>query len=111
MEDTLPAEIWDSRFGPIFWEKFQESYPEEVFEEDQKHIQHYLMTKFSRLDAKELFKVVKLILANNPEGNKFMKRLVDDIVKSLKQREAEDILGKDEDDDDDLSGINLDDLF
>lgn len=112
MEDTLPAEIWDSRFGPVFWELFQESYPEEVFEEDQKHIQHYLITRFSRIDAKEFFKLIEAILSKKPEGNKFMKKLVDEIVRDLKQREAEDILGKeDDDDDDDLSGINLDDLY
>lgn len=26
-EDTLPSEIWDSRLGPVFWEKFMASYP------------------------------------------------------------------------------------
>jgi hypothetical protein len=30
-EDTLPAEIWDSRLGPVFWEKLQDAYPAEDF--------------------------------------------------------------------------------
>ena len=28
MEDTLPAEIWDLRLGPVIWEKFMEAYPQ-----------------------------------------------------------------------------------
>jgi hypothetical protein len=35
-EDTLPAEIWDSRLGPIFWEKFLESWPDKLFDDDMK---------------------------------------------------------------------------
>ena len=53
-EDTLPAEIWDIRLGPIFWEKFLETYPDEVFEEDKKHIQNYLFSRFSMISASEL---------------------------------------------------------
>jgi hypothetical protein len=56
-EDTLPAEIWDSRLGPIFWEKFMASYPIELFDEDKKHIQHYLFMRFSALNAEEFMKV------------------------------------------------------
>jgi hypothetical protein len=51
-EDTLPAEIWDSRLGPIFWEKFTESYPIEVFDEDKKHLQHHLFFRFSKLSPR-----------------------------------------------------------
>lgn len=112
MEDTLPAEIWDSRFGPVFWEKLQETYPAEIFDEDKRHIQHYLLMRFSRLDAKEFMKITKLILAGDPQGTAFIKKLVDEIVKDLKQREAEDVLGKDDDDDDiDIDDIDIKDLF
>jgi len=112
MEDTLPGEIWDSRFGPVFWEKFQEAYPSEIFDEDKKHIQHYLLFRFSKLDAKEFMKITKLILAGDPQGAAFIKRLVDEIVKDLKKREAEDVLGRDDDDDDiDIDDIDIKDLY
>ena len=103
-EDTLPAEIWDSRLGPIFWEKFMGAYPIELFDEDKKHIQHYLFMRFSKLDAKEFFKVAKLILSGDPKGTQFIQRMVDEIVKELKQRDYEESMG---DDDFDLSDLGL----
>jgi len=106
-EDTLPAEIWDSRLGPIFWEKFMATYPMELFDEDKKHIQHYLFMRFSSLDAKEFFRVANLILAGDPKGNKFIQDMVDDIVRELKNQEYKDAMGED---DDDYSGVDLSDL-
>lgn len=103
-EDTLPSEIWDSRLGPVFWEKFVDSYPDELFEEDKKHIQHYLFIRFSRLNAEEFFKIAKLILQGSPEGNKFIKRMVDEIIQDLKKEDYEEDYG---DDDLDLSSLGL----
>jgi hypothetical protein len=107
-EDTLPAEIWDMRLGPIFWEKFQEVYPMELFDEDKKHIQHYLFMRFSKLDAEQFFRVAKLILKGDPQGEKFIKKLVDEIVSDLKKQEYEDEASKW--DDDNLDDIDLADL-
>jgi hypothetical protein len=109
-EDTLPAEIWDSRLGPIFWEKFVNTYPMELFEDDMKHIQHYLFMRFSALDAREFMRVAKLILSGDPKGNRFIQEMVNDIVRELKNQEYNDVMGYDEDEDDDLSGIDLSDL-
>lgn len=103
-EDTLPAEIWDSRLGPIFWEKFMATYPIELFDEDKKHIQHYLFMRFSKLNAKEFFRVAKLILSEDPKGTQFIQRMVDEIVKELKQRDYEESMG---DDDFDLSDLGF----
>lgn len=108
-EDTLPAEIWDSRLGPIFWEKFMAAYPAEIFEDDMKHIQHYLFMRFSKLNAEEFFRVAKLILSGNPQGNQFIQRMVDEIVKELNEYEAEQSYSSD--DDDDLGDDDLDDLL
>lgn len=108
-EDTLPAEIWDSRLGPIFWEKFTAAYPDELFDEDMKHIQHYLFMRFSKLNAEEFFRVAKLILSGNPQGNQFIQRMVDEIVKELNEYEAEQAYSSD--DDDDLGDDDLDDLL
>lgn len=105
-EDTLPAEIWDSRLGPIFWEKFTETYPAELFDEDMKHIQHYLFMRFSKLSAEEFFRIAKLILSDNPKGTEFIQRMVDEIVKELRQYDSDSALYDDDDDDglDDLLG-------
>ena len=109
-EDTLPAEIWDSRLGPIFWEKFVATYPIELFEDDMKHIQHYLFMRFSKLDANEFFRVAKLILSGDPKGQQFIQRMVDEIVSELKKQEYERSMNQDDDDDDDLDDIDLSQL-
>ena len=111
-EDTLPAEIWDSRLGPIFWEKFMASYPIELFDEDKKHIQHYLFMRFSALNAEEFMKVSKMILKGDPLGQQFIQGMVNEIVKDLKDKDYKDAMGYDEDDedDDDLSGVDFSDL-
>lgn len=116
--DTLPNEIWDLRLGPVIWEKFSQAYPSEVFEEDKKHIQHYLFARFSALDTKQFFEVAKQILSGNPKGEKFLKDMVDDIVSDLNKRDLDNSLGGYEDDDygdddygDDDDDDGLDDLL
>jgi len=106
-EDTLPAEIWDSRLGPIFWEKFVQTYPMELFEDDMKHIQHYLFMRFSALSADEFMRVAKMILKGDPKGQQYIQRMVDDIVRDLKNQEYKDAMG---DEDEDYGDIDLSDL-
>ena len=100
-EDTLPSEIWDSRIGPVFWEKFLETYPDELFEEDKKHLQHYLFFRFSKLDAKEFLAIAKLILSGDERGKQFIQRMVDEISEELRKEEYETAMGKYDDEDDD----------
>ena len=109
-EDTLPAEIWDSRLGPIFWEKFMATYPMELFEDDMKQIQHYLFMRFSALSAEEFMRVAKLILKGDPKGNKFIQDMVNEIVRELKDQEYKDAMGYEDEEDDGLSGIDFSDL-
>lgn len=106
-EDTLPSEIWDSRLGPIFWEKFMSTYPMELFDEDKKHIQHYLFMRFSALDAKEFFRIAQLILNDDPKGKQFIQRLVDGIVNDLKKQAYKEALPDEDDDDIDLSELGI----
>ena len=108
-EDSLPSEIWDSRLGPIFWEKFVSTYPIELFEDDMKHIQHYLFMRFSVLNAKEFMTLAKKILKGEPEGQRIIQRMVDDIVKELKEKNYKDAMG-DEEDDEDYGDVDLSDL-
>jgi hypothetical protein len=112
-EDTLPSEIWDSRLGPVFWEKFVSTYPIELFEDDMKHIQHYLFMRFSALSAEEFMRVAKMILSGDPKGEKFIQGMVNDIVKELKEQDYKEAMGyddEDDEDDDNLSGIDFSDL-
>lgn len=104
-EDTLPGEIWDSRLGPVFWEKFTEAYPDELFEDDKKHIQHYLFFRFSKLSAEEFFKIAKLILQGDPRGKSFIERMVKEITDDLKKQQYEE-----EDDDEGFDDIDWESL-
>lgn len=109
-EDTLPSEIWDSRLGPVFWEKFLASYPIELFDEDKKHIQHYLFMRFSSLSADEFMRVAKMILSGDPKGQQFIQRMVDDIVKEIKNQEYRDAMGNEDDDDEGYDGVDYGDI-
>lgn len=100
-EDTLPAEIWDSRLGPIFWEKFRESWPDKLYEEDQRHLQQYLFMKLSQLEAKDFIVLSKAIMADKPEAKEVINRMVNEIVEILKKHEYESKMSDDEDDEDD----------
>ena len=104
-EDTLPAEIWDSRLGPVFWEKFTETYPDKLFEEDQKYLQHYLFARFSRLNAQEFIRIAKLILSDDPKGKQFIERMVNEIIDEIKRDEYEDAMSDDDDDNDSMGGF------
>ena len=107
-EDSLPSEIWDSRLGPIFWEKFVATYPMELFEDDMKHIQHYLFMRFSALNAEEFMTLAKKILKGDPEGQRIIQRMVDEIVKELKEQDYKDAMGGE--DDEDFDDVDLSDL-
>jgi hypothetical protein len=108
-EDTLPAEVWDSRLGPIFWEKFRESWPDKLYEEDQRHLQQYLFMKLSQLEAKDFIVLTKAIMADKPEAKEVINRMVDEIVDILKKHEYESKMSDDDDDSDDY-GNNDDDF-
>ena len=95
MEDTLPAEEGDLRLGPVIWEKFLEVYPDNFFDmEEQKRIKNYFYFKFVSLEAEEFLKLAKEILSGSQKGKDQVKKMVDDIVKQLKQEDYEDVSGE-----------------
>ena len=110
-EDTLPAEIWDSRLGPIFWEKFRESWPDKLYEEDQRHLQQYLFMKLSQLEAKDFIVLARAILADKPEAKEVINRMVSEIVEILKKHEYESKMSDDDDDGDNYGNNDDDDDF
>jgi hypothetical protein len=79
----------------------------DLFDEDKKHIQHYLFMRFSALSADEFMRVAKMILKGDPRGQQFIQRMVDDIVIDLKDQDYKDAMGDDEEDYDD---VDLSDL-
>jgi hypothetical protein len=68
--------------------------------------------RFSALNAEEFMKVSKMILKGDPLGQQFIQGMVNEIVKYLKDKDYNDAMGYDEDDedDDDLSGVDFSDL-
>jgi hypothetical protein len=88
--DTLPNEMWDLRLGPVIWEKFLESYPDRIFAEDAKHIQHYFFSRFSKLSADEFFRLARLIIKGDPMGKEIVERMVAEIEEHLKNEDWRD---------------------
>ena len=101
-EDTIAGEIWDMRLGPVIWEKFRESYPEELFEDDKKNLQQYFMVKFAELTPTEFFKMAKEIMSGSARGKKMVANMVQEIKDELQQQDFEDAIGGEDDDDDDM---------
>jgi len=95
MEDTLPAEVWDLRLGPVIWEKFLEVYPDDFFDiDEQKRIKNYFYFKFVSLEAQEFLDLAKEILSGSQKGKNQVKKMIDDIVKQLKDEDWEDVSGE-----------------
>ena len=99
-EDTLVAEVWDLRLGPVIWEKFRESYPEEILQDEKVIIQSYLFSELASMDVRDFFKLTKLILSGSEEGKEEVKRIVDEIIAELDKYEYEDAMDDYGDDDD-----------
>ena len=98
-EDTVPAEAWDLKLGPVFWELLQKSYPIEILsEEDMKYIQHYLFMRISAMPADSFFELFREVLEEKPAGREKIQRMVNEIVKELE----EDDENEEEDEDDDI---------
>ena len=95
MEDTLPAEVWDLRLGPVIWEKFLEVYPDDFFDADeQKRIKNYFYFKFVSLEAEQFLSLAKEILSGSQKGKDQVKKMIDEIVNQLKQEDYEDASGE-----------------
>jgi|TARA_R110001592_G_scaffold108910_2_gene304175 hypothetical protein len=94
-EDTLPAEVWDLRLGPIIWEKFMESYPEDLLNsDDYGRIKNYLYYNIVSLEPEPFIGLAKEILSGSPRGKEMVAKIVDDIKKQLKDEDYEDATGE-----------------
>lgn len=106
-QDTLPYEVWDLRLGPIIWEKFTQSYPDKIYEDDLKEIQNYLFSRFSSLSTEQFFELAKEIMSGTGNGKKSVAKMVEEIIEELKGQSYEDALSGDFDDDDDFNLDNF----
>ena len=105
--DTLPSEVWDLRLGPIIWEKFRESYPGKLHEDDMRHIQNYLFSRFSALDTEEFFKVSKEIMRGSDLGKTIVSNMVNQIIDDIKNEDYEqDQYDREWSDDEDRDGFS-----
>ena len=94
-EDTLPAEVWDLRLGPIIWEKFLESYPEDLLNsEDYGRIKNYLYYNIVSLEPEPFIGLAKEILSGSQRGKEMVAKIVDDIKQQLKDEDYEDATGE-----------------
>lgn len=100
-EDTVPAEAWDLKLGPVFWELLQRAYPLDILtDEDKKHIQLYLFSKISAMPAKEFFDLFKEVLEEKPSGKQKIQRMVDELVRELEDDDDDEDYEDEEEDDD-----------
>ena len=100
-EDTVPAEAWDLKLGPVFWELLQRAYPLDILsDEDKKHIHLYLFSKISAIPAKEFFDLFKDILEEKPSGKQKIQRMVDELVRELEDDDDDEDYQDEEEDDD-----------
>ena len=102
-EDTLVAEVWDLRLGPVIWEKFRESYPHDLLQDDKRIVQNYLFSEFANMDAKEMFALAKKILSGGQEGKEELEKMVKGIISDLNKEQYEDATGDFGDDDGDTA--------
>jgi len=104
-EDTLTAEVWDLRLGPIIWEKFREAYPMDLMQDDKTEIQNYLFSEFANMDAKDMFRLTKNILAGNDEGKEELQRITQEIINQISKEDYEESLPTDYDDEGGDEGV------
>ena len=90
-----PAEVWDLRLGPIIWEKFLESYPENLLNsDDYGRIKNYLYYNIVSLEPEPFIALAKEILSGSLRGKEMIAKIVDDIKKQLKDEDYEDATGE-----------------
>jgi len=94
--DTLPAEIWDLRLGPVIWSKFRAAYPADLMDEDKAEIQNYLFSEFTRMEPEEFFDLAKEILSGTEEGKMELQRIVKSIIADLQEDDYDESLSSEE---------------
>ena len=93
--DNVTGEIWDLRLGPVIWEKFTESYPESLLDnDDMGRIKNYLYFNIISMDAEPFLELAKEILSGSQKGKDQVEKIVNDIIQQLKDEDWEDASGE-----------------
>lgn len=79
--DFLAAEPWDMRLGPAIWEQFTT-----MIEPDDFDLKHHIYTELVKLPVRDFNMKMREIMAGTKEG----KKIINNIVKEVKQGLAED---------------------
>ena len=103
--DSLENETMDLRFGVPVWDLFVSSYPNMVFEDGNKYLQHYLFSRFCALDVEEFFRVSKLIMSQDTRGTQYMEKMTNEIIKDLQRQDYQSQFGNDDE------GYSFDDIL
>ena len=114
-EDIATKEIWDLRFGPIFWSRFRVMWPKELYEEDKTYLKKYLFQKFSSMTFEEFFDLTRKILKGESEAETILTRMLNEIKRELSDMESDreddgDDYGDDYPDDEPINPDDLPDL-
>jgi len=83
LADSIDQETWDLRLGPAIWEQFREMYPEELFEEDKRYLEKYLIIKLYQMPPKEFNEMMKMILRKDVEAKPMLESLLKEVVDDL----------------------------
>ena len=120
--DFLSAEPWDIRIGPALWSRFTD-----LLDSSDFTIKHHIFNELVMLPVDEFNDKMKEIMAGTKEGKKIIKELSDEITKEIKYDEfnqsiidgeeedygfdINELLSDDDDNEDDMDGFKLDELF
>jgi len=118
--DFLAAEPWDMRLGPALWERFTDSIDSEDFGN-----KHHIYTELVSLPVREFNVKMREIMAGTEEGKKVVKEIAKKVKSELNEEEFNEAMteinstekevfgidellgmGGEEDDNDDLFGID-----
>jgi len=87
-EDTLEKEIWDIRLGPSIWNRIRAQFPEEILlDENQRHLQNFLLIAIFKLPARDFLVFVKEVLSGTERGQGMMTQLMDGVRASFNEDE------------------------
>lgn len=86
--DSIDQETWDLRLGPAIWEQFRSMYPEELFEDDKRYLEKYLIMKLYKMPPEQFNKMMRMILAKNPDATNMLSNLLQEAVDELNEENS-----------------------
>jgi hypothetical protein len=92
-EDTLDEEIWDLRLGPAIWDRLRSQFPEEILiDENQRHLQNYLLMAIFELPAKNFLVFMREIMGTTPRGRRMIEELMRGVREMLNDEPVEETI-------------------